>query len=341
MPDTPLDPTRPFLRAQGDAAGITAAEFRGPRYRQLFRGVWVASGVPVDPELRARAALLAAPNDAVIARHTAAHLWGGVVPPDWRTHVTTLRPNAVVRAAQRESRRRTRGRGRGCTGSARSLLDWGRMDVDGVDARVSSNREGVTTLRGIRLTDPVRTFLDLAEDLDLVELVVLGDSLVRARRTTPADLVAAAATPGRHRRAARRAAALVRAGVDSPQESRTRMLCVLAGLPEPEVNIVFRDADGRVLRRADLGYRRARVSIEYDGRQHAESDEQWSVDITRREEFDGWGWRMVVVTAPGLAVEPERTLARIVAVLRDRGEAVAPTSEEWRRYFGPRHRRTA
>ena len=78
------------------------------------------------------------------------------------------------------------------------------MDVDGVDARVSSNRAGIVVHRGLRLTDPTRTFLDLAEDLDLVELVVLGDSLVSAGRVTPAALASASATPGRHRRLARR-----------------------------------------------------------------------------------------------------------------------------------------
>jgi hypothetical protein len=341
MTDRPFDRTRPFLRAAGEAAGISAATFRGPQLRQLFRGVWLDAGTEPDVELRARAVLLIAPNDAVVSRHTAAALWGGVAPPDWHTHVTTLRPSAAERAAQREARRRARGGGAGCTSAARSSLDWGRMDVDGVDARVSSNRERTATLRGIRLTDPVRTFLDLAEDLDLVDQVVLGDSLVRAGRTTTAELVAAAGTPGRHRRLARRAAALVRPGVDSPQETRTRMLCVLAGLPEPEVNIEFRDAEGRLVRRADLGYRRARVSIEYDGRQHAEDERQWTKDIERREQFDGWGWRTVVVTSRGLAVEPHVTLRRIEEVLGSRGQRARTTSQEWRRYFGPRHRRTA
>jgi len=341
MPSASFDPQRPFLRADGEAAGITAAAFRGPRWRQLFHGVHIDAAVRVDDHVRATAALLVAPRGTVVARHTAATLWGGAPPPDWRTHVTTLWPTAAERAGAAEARRRVRGGGRGCSTRARHDLDWGRMNVDGVDARVSCNRAGIVVHRGLPLTDPTRTFLDLGEDLDLVELVVVGDSLVSAGRVTPAALVSAAATPGRHRRLARRAASLVRAGVDSPQETRARLLCVLAGLPEPEVNVVFHGADGLVLRRADLGYRRARVSIEYDGRQHAEDDAQWSTDITRREEFDGWGWRMVVVTSRGLWVEPERTLDRIVTVLRSRGEDVGVTSTEWRRYFGRPHERTA
>ncbi|HYN66840.1 MAG TPA: hypothetical protein VES93_08115 [Ornithinibacter sp.] len=341
MPPATFDRQRPFLRAEGEAAGITAAAFRGGKWRQLVRGVYIDGSVPIDDHVRATAALLVAPRGTVVARHTAARLWGGAPPHDWRTHVTTLWPTAAERSTAAEARRHVRGGGRGCSARARAQLEWGRMDVDGVDARVSINHAGIVVHRGLRLTDPTRTFLDLAEDLDLVELVVVGDSLVSAGRVTPASLASAAATPGRHRRLARRAASLVRAGVDSPPETRTRLLCVLAGLPEPEVNVVFHDADGLVLRRADLGYRRARVSIEYDGRQHAEDDTQWARDLTRREEFDAWGWRMVVVTSPGLWREPECTLDRIVTVLRSRGQDVSVTSGEWRRYFGRPHERTA
>ena len=320
---------------------MTAAQFRGPGLRQLFQGVYVDASAVVDDHVRAAAALLIAPRGTVIARHTAAVLWGAAPPPDWRTHVTTLWPSAADRALASEARRRVRGGGRGCSARARAELEWGRMHVDGVDARVSSDHNGVVVHRGLRLTDPARTFHDLAADLDLLELVVVGDGLVAAGTITPSALVSAAATPGRHRRLARRAASLVRAGVDSPPESRTRMLCVLAGLPEPEVNLVFRDDQGKVVRRADLGYRKAKVTLEYDGRHHAEDAHQWAGDIVRREEFDSWGWRMVVVTSPGLWHEPARTLDRIVAVLRSRGVDAAVTSTEWRRYFGRAHERTA
>lgn len=329
------DEGRPFLRAEGLASGLTPGRLRGPGYRQLFRGVYVPASLSVDARVRAQAALLIAPSDSAVSRHTAATLWGGAPPPDWHTHVTTFRPPAAALAATRPSAnggRRPR---------AARPREWGRMEVEQIDARVSSDRSGVVEHRGVRVTAPVRTFLDLAQDLDLVELVVVGDSLVKAGVVTTDALRTGAATPGRHRRLARRAAALVRAGVDSPPESRTRMLCVLAGLPEPEVNIRFVDAEGRVIRRADLGYRGAKVSLEYDGRQHAESAEQWAEDIRRREEFDGWGWRMVVVTSAGLNQEPAATLARIVEVLRSRGEDVGVRSGEWRRYFGPRHLRTA
>lgn len=89
----------------------------------------------------------------------------------------------------------------------------------------------------MRVTTVECTFLDLADSLDLVDLVVLCDSMVKLGLVTPQRLVEAAASfKGRSRALARRAASLVRAEVDSPMESRLRMLIVLAGLPEPVVN---------------------------------------------------------------------------------------------------------
>lgn len=333
MPSADFNPNAPFLRGDGEASGLTAADFLGGRVRQLFHGVHIDAGAPVDTWVRARAALLVAPRGAVASRHTAARLWGGVAPDSWRTHVTTFWPKGEARRAQARSRARIRGGGAGCTTLARQQLEWGRMDV-GIDARMSSDPWGLTTHRGVRVTSPLRTFLDLAQDLDLVDMVVLGDSLVRSTELAPADLVRGAQTPGRHRRLARRAAAFVRTGVDSAPESRLRMLLVLAGLPEPEVNIVIHDDDGVVLRRVDLGYRRQKVGVEYDGRHHAENDDQWAADIVRREDFDDWQWRLVTVISPGLWRDPQSTLRRVCHALRSRDLPVRVTSEEWRRYFG-------
>ena len=224
------------------AAGLTVGQLRGPGYRQLLRGVHVSSEVEVDVRVRARAALLVAPEGAAIARHTACELWDG-----WPRRIGA----PIVLPSGQDSR------------SAR-------MVGQAVDARASRSADGITTLAGIRLTDRVRTFLDLAADCDLVDLVAVGDSLVRRDRLDPRRLREAAATPGRHRLLARRAAALVRPRVMSRPESQLRMLLVLAGLPEPSVDVQFSDPDGRLVRRLDLGYRDHRVAVEYDGSQHAD-----------------------------------------------------------------------
>ncbi len=58
---------------------------------------------------------------------------------------------------------------------------------------------------------------------------------------------------------------LVDAGAESPYESRTRLLLVRAGLPAPETQIEVSDGSGRVFARLDMGWRRWRVAVEYEG----------------------------------------------------------------------------
>lgn len=117
------------------------------------------------------------------------------------------------------------------------------------------------------------------------------------------------------------AARFVRDGVDSPMETKVRMLLVLAGLPEPEVNFEIRDENGDVLLRFDLAYRLARVAVEYEGRQHVEVIEAWERDITRRDRVDDAEWRVVSVIGRGVYVDPANTLDRVARALRSRGVA--------------------
>lgn len=295
----------PFTRATGLAAGLTEWQLRGRAYERVFIGVFVSTGTTLTPELRAHAALLIAPPGAVVARHTAAQLWRGIVPDHPDTHL--------------------------------SIPPGSRMDVAGIDARVRAHAQHARR-RGIPLTMPTDTFVDLAEDLSLVDLVVLGDSLVRRGVLTPERLVAAAdEAAGRSVRLSRRAARLVRAGVDSPQETRLRLLLVLAGLPEPVVDHVLRDEFGSWVYRLDLAYPEIKVAVEYDGRQHAESRTQWVGDVGRREWFDGHGWRIVTVLSDDLYVRPDRTLERVVSVLQSRGVRARVRGVQWQRHFPVRH----
>ncbi len=108
---------------------------------------------------------------------------------------------------------------------------------------------------------------------------------------------------------------------------------VLSGLPEPVVNHKIRWPDGQVRFRFDLSYPDAGLVVEYDGRQHADSTTQWGSDLGRREWLDGNGWRIVVVIATDLHRTPAATLQRIRAAMRQRGMAVPPVDEQWRRHF--------
>jgi hypothetical protein len=189
---------------------------------------------------------------------------------------------------------------------------------------------------GGRVSSLPDLFVEMAGQVPLVELVVLGDWMVRRKGVTPASLLRAArSAPGVDGRLARQAASYVRSRVDSPMETRLRMLIVLAGLPEPQVNLTIRDVDGEPVRRFDLSWPESKVIVEYDGRHHIEREEQWEADLARREEIDDHGWRILVVVASGIYRDPATTVQRIWRVLRARGVAGVPTrpAEAWREHF--------
>ena len=118
-------------------------------------------------------------------------------------------------------------------------------------------------------------------------------------------------------------------------ETRLRMLIVLAGIPEPEVNREIRGVGGRGVRRYDLSWPGVRMIVEYDGRHHVEVIEQWEADLERREAIDDDEWRILVFVAKDIFRRPDRTLDRLARVLRKARLPGLPRvlSEDWRPHF--------
>lgn len=285
----PFDPSQPFSRADARAAGIGLKTLLSSRFHKVFYDCYVSSAVPLSTRLRAKAALGISPPGSFVSHATAARIWGGIVSETSDVHVTV--PPTAVRSSRQ-----------------------------GVKAHAGVIGAAVTRFRNLAISTPEQTFLDLATCLDLVALVVVGDSLIRAGRTTAAALRdAALAWRGRGAKLARRAARYVRDGVDSAMETRLRMLIVLAGLPAPEVNFILRHPDGSWWMRFDLCYPSLKLIIEYDGRQHAEEEDQWLHDLKRREALDRMGWRIIVVTRRDYYDTPEEVLRRVRDALIDRG----------------------
>jgi len=287
------------------AAGIADRDLVGPRFTRIFHGFYVEAAVALSPMERARAALMIFP-DAFVSHTTAAALLGGIVPDDQRVHLSVA------------------------PGGVRSRLR-------GITAHQSRDRSGLRVLKSMQLSSPARCFCEVACDgLGLVDLVVLGDSMVGAGVVNPQDLVHAADEwTGRGAAVASRAARLVRAGVDSPMESRLRMLIVLAGLPEPSINVVIRNSNGDWVLRFDLCYHDLKLIIEYDGDHHARDPRQVARDLERREEIEEMGYRiLVVVQEQHFYQEPDRTLRRIAAARLDRGAAkeTCRIRSTWRNY---------
>ena len=253
-------PRRPGQRAFPQitsAAGLSVKALLGPNDQRVFYNLYVEAGQQLTTALRAQAALKVSPEGAYASHHTAARLWGAWAPESPETHVSV--PGDVGRSKRR-----------------------------GIVAHEGVGKPLPTVCRGLALSTPAQTFLDLAgSGFNLVDLVASGDSIIRRTGLEAADLVEAADRwRGHGAGRARRAARLVRDGVDSVMESRLRMLIVLAGLPEPRVNVKLRHDNGEWWMRFDLCYEDCRLVVGYDGVQHRDDEAQRLHDIKRREELD-------------------------------------------------------
>jgi very-short-patch-repair endonuclease len=298
-----FDGKRPFTRTDAIEAGISPKLLRGSRFRRIFRDVYIASEVPDGLRLRISAALALHPPGAWASHLSAAAVCGVAVPDTSVVHIS------VTDAKSRRWR-------------------------PGLKPHVAPPHTKPRTWRGVPVSGPIRMFVELASILDLVDLVVAGDSMLKVFRLTADQLRAGLdATRDYWSPAARNAARFVRDGVDSPMETRLRMLIVLAGLPEPTVNFKLRDENGDVIVRFDLSYPALRLIIEYDGRQHVEIIENWEGDNERRELLDELEWRVIKVRSHGVFVDPGATVERVWRALRDRGAAVRVPTENWRRHF--------
>ena len=273
------------------ASGVTRRQLGDKR---RFRRVAKSLYAPVDRngvDLHSRCADLrpALPDDALFSHHTAAALRGVPVPQDPQIHVCTASPIEP--------------RTRGIVGhriQTIGQIDW---------------------FRGLPLTTPGRTFLDLASRLDLVALVEAGDVLARRDPKGVAGLEEAVKAGGGRRgvRSARLALPLLDPNSRSPMESRLRFHIVTDGLGTPVVNQPVYDAAGEWLCEPDLQYPEFKIAIEYEGEHHVRDPEQWRRDIRRDELLHANGWIVLKVTSRDLFRQLAATLGRIRDALLSRG----------------------
>lgn len=249
----------PFTRADARAGGLKEETLRTSLYQRIFYDLYVSAEVPITPRLRAQAALHVAGPSAYASHQTAAALWDLPAPDNANIHLTV--PSRNHRCVRQ-----------------------------GVKSHLAHPNAATTSRFGIRVATPVQTFLDLAASaIPLVDLVVLGDMILKAGHTTRLELIAAAdAWTGKGRILAKRAAALVRDQVDSPMETRVRLLLIFAGLPEPHINKIIRAEDGTWRLRFDLCYEGSLVIIEYDGRQHPMTPSSGSGTSIGARSWRGW-----------------------------------------------------
>lgn len=281
--------SRPFSVAEARKLGVSAKTLRGGRLRAPFRGVRVPVELADDLATLCRAALLVLPSDARFTHWTAARLHDLPLPRrdgPLPLHVTSSRP------APR---------------------------IAGVVSHRSHEPGPPELTLGLPVSGAAAAWADLAQSLDIDDLVVIGDHLLRRRlacRRKLEDVVRCRVG----RRGVRRlqlALPLLDGGADSPMETRLRLLLVRGGLPVPCVN---RDVveDGAWLARPDLSYPAQRIAIEYEGDQHRTDRRQWKRDKSRRRLLEDHGWLVVEVIDDDVYRTPELTVARVRRALSAR-----------------------
>lgn len=279
---------RPFSVSEADAAGVPRWRLGTRAVPPVFRGVYSSAGS--DLSLAARAAGLAQvmPPDARFSHWTAAHLYGAPVREDVAIHVT-------VPATRHVPRRRD------------GVVTHQRVRTDDAPRLVAE----------VLLSSPEQTFVDLAASLSLDDLVILGDYFLRHWTSREAIERHVAASPRATRGIvrAREALPLLREGVDSPAETRLRLIVVRDGLPEPAVNPTVFDTAGEWLGRPDLAHLREKIATQVDGDVHRTNRRRWRQDIARDEAFRDDGWVVLRTTGQDLAY-PGPYLARLRRALR-------------------------
>jgi hypothetical protein len=190
--------------------------------------------------------------------------------------------------------------------------------------------DDVVIVEGVPVTSMPRTLLDLAGTgaLGLDDLVVIADDLVceHARfhhpRTARVPLPELQDYAGRHHgvaglRLLRLALGLVRVGVDSPPETRLRLLFGRSALPAFEPNYVLLDPQGSPLW-IDLACPEYRLAVEYDGGHHLTPLQQHS-DALRNERTVSAGWRQLVVNKLDVRNGDDWVLMRVRQALHAQG----------------------
>ncbi|MGN9915495.1 DUF559 domain-containing protein [Micromonospora palomenae] len=251
--------------------------------RRVRRGVYADQ--PCDDEDELRALMLCLPEEAMLARQTAARRHGFGVLREDQVHVQL--PAAVPKPR-----------------------------LPGLVVHHSVLPVEPVLVGDLPCVPPVRCAVDLARTVRRMDALPVLDAAVRSGTVTRDELLAEVAA---HRalRGVRQARELVPLADGRPecrQESQLRLVLIDSRLPAPEPQMWVLDRDGIPRYRLDLGYRQRRVGIEYDGLSHLDRD-RMRYDRDRLNWLDANGWRMRYFTDRDLYRRPAHIVATIRAAL--------------------------
>ena len=263
--------------------------------RRLARGCWIPTAHVDDLAARCTAALETSAEYTIVVSTTAARLHGFWLPdlPDV-IHLATAAPSIASSSMTRTRRSEFRAH-------RRQLPD-----------------EDLTTMGGLVLSTPARTWRDLAGVLDLPSLVAAGDSVLRAGTSIDelADVVSR--TPrARYVRSARRAVPLLDARSRSRPESHLRVAVSAPDLPRFEVNTAVSRSTGGWLAEPDLSIAAAKLALEYQGADHVEL-RRMRRDLTRNTDMRREGWLCCLYGPAEVFARPWEITAEVRAALARR-----------------------
>ncbi len=253
----------PFRGSVAVASGLTTlARLRGQCWRRIVRDVYVHRDVPESPELRRAVLRLVLGPGTIACGRTAAWLHGVWQPlPGRPVPIETTRAlEASGRAPEHLLRRRL------------TLTEIG-LEPD------------VMELDGLLCLTSRRACFDLMRERNLVEAVVVADAFANAGAIWLPEFYAYVDAhrrwPGVER--ARLALEFATEYALSAGETRLRMIVILAGFPEPYVNVPFWAGDpAELVAHPDLLLIHVPVpaGLEYDGAVH-ESPRNQRIDRLR------------------------------------------------------------
>ncbi len=277
------EPTWPFLGAEALATGAVSERALRNRYDRIYRNVYMPNDAKLTATSRAVAAWLWADRDATVGGLSAAALRGS----KW------IDPHLPAELFRRNGK-----------------------PVPGILIhRDELLEDEFESIQAISATTAARTAFDLGRRGSRIPAVVRVDALANATGLTPSEV-----QPLIDRHAGvrglvqlREVIELMDAGAVSPQETRTRLVLVDAGLPRPETQIWVDDW------RIDMGYEIFKVGVEYDGEQHWTDPRVRANDIERHAQLLARGWVIIRVSADMLRYRRHTIVMRVCAALREAG----------------------
>jgi very-short-patch-repair endonuclease len=239
--------------------GISRRQLAGPAWPQLSHGLHASPGTADALDLHCAALRAMLPDGSAFAHATGAALRGWPVPGGRQLPVMAATPD-------------------GC-----------HVQRAGAYVRRLQGRR-VEEVNGLPVLSPAGLLLDLACDLELVDLVCVVDAALRQESLTAARVLALLPPRSHGGPRLRRALRLSDPRAESVRESALRMLLVLTGITSVDVQVVVRDAQGIPIARADLMLTGTRRLVEYDGSEHR-SKERQRRDLARDRALQRAGWQ--------------------------------------------------